>query len=149
MVSRPLGFSYKYVNGRWATRVEYNYRYIEASDIMVDAPYILPDGKIQTIGYFGSTRQNTFRLGREYRIPLKHRIQLVLGADIQCRYVNFSSSFSSSIAQVDSVISPGTSAQQTQYKQIDHYLLERTSMNSWQYGIGLSGGFLIPMGARW
>ena len=81
----PWGITYKRVDGNWATRLGFTYQMNRDPEKEIGGSLILPNGNYETRSTDGQARQIIFRLGREYRIPLKYNIQLVLGADIQAR----------------------------------------------------------------
>ena len=146
--AKPLGLTYKLVKGKWATRFGYEFQSNRSVPPAAFAHRPLPNGDIETLSHDGYSRHHIFRVGKEYRIPLKRNIQFVIGADLQCRNVLLVSQWGSVVAKIDTVLNPGTSTQQIVYNEINHRNLERTDLQGWQYGLGLSVGFLFPLGKR-
>jgi len=147
-VEQPWGLTYKRVNGNWATRVGFIYQFNEGPLQQLGGSLILPNGNYESRSTDAQIRQNIFRLGREYRIPLKYNVQLVFGADIQVRKFHFFSSQYSTISEIDTILNPGTTAQDIKYESVTFSRIQSTEISSWQYGIGLTCGVMIPLGKR-
>jgi len=147
-VQQPWGITYKRVNGNWATRIGFTHQLNRFPEEQLGGSLILPNGKYETRSTDVHTRQNIFRLGREYRIPLKYNIQLVLGADIQARNFLWVRSLHSNVAEIDTVLYIGTTVQDISYANVTSTRIHFSELSGWQYGIGLSCGVMIPLGNR-
>ena len=144
----PWGITYKRVDGNWATRLGFTYQMNTDPEKEIGGSLILPNGNYETRSTDGQARQIIFRLGREYRIPLKYNIQLVLGADIQARNLLMLRSLYSNISEIDTILNIGTTIQDIKYANFSKTRINFSELLGWQYGIGLSCGVMIPLGKR-
>jgi len=147
-LEQPWGLTYKRVNGKWATRFEFTHQLNRAPEEQLAGSLILPNGNYETRSTYGHTRQNIFRLGREYRVPLKYNIQLVLGADIQARNFLMVNSLHSTVSEIDTILYIGTTVQDIKYANINTTRINFSEIVGWQFGIGVSCGVMVPLGKR-
>jgi hypothetical protein len=93
--------------------------------------------------------QHIFRVGKEHRITLKKDIQLVFGADFQARYLAISNLTNINYYRLDSISDQGLISQKSHYSRSEPESQFFSTTKGWQYGVGLSGGFLLPGAKRW
>jgi hypothetical protein len=147
---QPIGIGYKRVYGAWAIRFSAGMVSDNNSFMLANYTEKQVIDSIETWRNEYRTSRSYFgRLGMERRWNLKGNCKFVIGADLQARHVETIRVYDQMSSKIDSVWY-GQTAQPYSYTSgsTQARLLDEKTIGK-QLGLGLSFGFLVPLGKRW
>jgi|GEM_PF-1208340 len=145
--SQPFGATWKQVSGRSATRISYRYGYRPVT-LDVTQRYEIDD---MLVSKSHERRQNNhvLSLGREFRYPLRHGMQLLFGLDAQVRWLSQGFRVLQTVSTIDTVLNKGTVNEFYVTENPRGSTLYKSKTSGLQYGIAVSTGLLVPIRSHW
>lgn len=148
--SQPIGITYKRLRNKLAYKLAYNYHSNASSPYSMqrETQYVFGDSVIYDVAKQYKNRRHDFRLGAEYRLVFKNKINLFLGADLIVAYAENSSVTNKSSFKIDSISSIVGSEPNYYLTYIENKLYRKDIYYMFNTGLGLNVGMIVPISKR-
>jgi hypothetical protein len=142
--------SYKRVFGNWAIRVNYAHNLQGTSNEAPPSysygdPTLIP---LQSQSWKYNYKENTERIGYEYRYKFNNGWSFIGGADLQARQSTFNSELLQNYYHLDSMSNSGNSTQSYYASLSDSKTISEQKNKTTEFGLGISTGLIVPLGKR-